>query len=250
MNLYKYIGFHKDHWSEPLLKELLHFSSVSQLHTVNDETEFVHLWDTTSHVLNTYGYNFREAYERLFNNTRLLSLSKHLTEKCWHEFCPQGGVSYVFEFSEYHYNEEVTCRHVNYVDEKTLNVPTYLFRNLKSSRTKYLLFKTDALTKEEGRELLDNLSNELPKIFNDHIIEEVVKKKIRNRFAFENEFRFIHLENVTPQNNFNTRLINSKLKFQDLRLTLIAIYTSNPEKVTDIFDNANVPIKVPKFLQG
>ncbi len=230
MKLFKYIKF-CDFTFSPLQQRSLHFSTIAQLRSANDESEFVHCWDTDSFFFKHYGNHMHSYYSELFNNTAVLCMSKSLSAACWAEFCPDGGVCYEFEYEDAQVACDLTLDHVDYCDVKNFNVPSFIIVNVSCSWISGLLSATSALRYHEGKDLMDWLKGEdARKIALEHILKELTFKKIE-KHRFEDEFRYVHLSKSIGKLTLKSKLVDSKLDFGSLGLHLVRVHTSDVQRV-------------------
>lgn len=150
MNLYKYIDFESPHWDFPLRENKLHFSSVDELRTVNDQEEFNHQWNHSPYFFTRYGCHFSESYNRLFSNSRILCMGKNLNQTCWNTFIHSGaGVCYDFSYEEDQKERDINCGNIVYDSSKKLNVPSYILSEVDGSNIRDLLGKREELNRNE-----------------------------------------------------------------------------------------------------
>lgn len=247
MNLYKYIDFNSPYWDYPLKETRLHFSTVEELRTVNDQEEFNHSWNHTSLFFNQYGSHFSDSYTKLLLNSRILCLGKNLNKTCWDTFVPSGsGVCYEFSYKKN--GGDVTSDHITYNDSKILNVPSYILESITDGAIENILRRTDKLSPQDLASTLDWFkSKELSSIFENHILHEMTLKK-KTRYRREREYRFIHIVDPMGPIQPQVKLVDSKTRFEDIGLRLTRVYTDNPGMVKAIEKSAGINVHTPRFL--
>lgn len=247
MKLYKYINFENKYWDQPLLEDRLYFSSIYELRSRNDRDEFNYSWDYNSYFFKKFSQPLKESYDRLFSAARILCLSQNLSKKCWDEFCPNGGVCYEFSDGNTSKVGDLTSSRVIYLDEKNYNAPDFIVKSVSNPRIRFLLSKKEeAITTPELAELANWLEGPEPLyITYKHIVDELSFKKNRN-FEYEREYRFIHPE--TPSGSKVTPLIDAKLTFSELGLTLRRVFTSDIGFIKDLDYSNNLKISKPSFV--
>lgn len=247
--LFKFVGFNRDYWSDPLTKGTLYFASLPELRKTNDASELTHFWNSGSYFLDTLKNYMEPTYDGLFQNSRTLCMATALTEKCWNSFCTDSeGVC--FEFSHVK-KGDVMRRPVNYSKTKEHNVSDFLIAASEGDQILRLInVPRNNIGPNEAKEFLGWVSSGVPNVaLRNHIIEELVFKKLES-FNHENEFRFVHLDQPVTGQKLKTVLSNGTVAFTELGLCLERIHTSNVEKVKIVCDalGITVPIQKPSFL--
>src|SRR5581483_11226633 len=97
MNVYKCIPFSASYWPYVVKEQKIRFAKIPELWAGNDKVEFDHRWDANSQFFKRYSNKLRPYFEDLFSKAAVLSLGKSPNEKCWNEYCQNGGVRYEFE---------------------------------------------------------------------------------------------------------------------------------------------------------
>lgn len=245
MNLYKFVSFDNKYWDNPLKTNRLYFSTINDLYSVNDRTEFQIDWNSHSFIFNKYHEHFESHISKLFKISRIFCFSKSMNEHCWKEFSKNNGVCYEFKFSQ-HLCKDVTHKNINYCDSKMLNLPRYIVLNIKNTRLKQILGKPFPLEQLELLFLKENFeSDDIKNTFENFILEEIVFKKTKQKYIKEDEYRFVHIQDsigpVTPQNKFDK---NFTLTMEELGLEIVCIHTSNPAHVKERFPQIQIPIKM------
>lgn len=247
MKLYKYIGFDKGYWSQPLLEKKLYFSSVVDMRTVNDENEFDHSWDTDSSFFNYISDTFIKTYNEITTRTRTLCLSQELTSDCWKIFCPNGGICYEFDYEGNRKKSDITSDAVEYAATKSHNVPSYVINSVKHPFAKELLTKSSLLSSADKVKIIGIMRNQsFQNLLHKHINHEMTLIKLE-KYRIEAEYRFIHLSEGFNGFDFETKLIESKLSFDDLGLSLVCIHSSDSSKVSEIDESKKLLIKEISF---
>jgi hypothetical protein len=248
LKLFKYIDFVKDYALSPLRDEKLYFASVSQLQGVNDKAEFAHDWKHDAYFFKRYSQHFSEPYNRLFANSRILSMAKTLNQHCWNEFCSSGnGICYEFEFDSARTSEDITKGDVQYAPTKVLNVPNYILSKVNTS-IRPLLSQLETLDLNQVAHLKQYLDSneELKDIFLDHIVNELTLKKT-DTFRSEDEYRFIHIENSIGAVQPRTKFTDHCLEFSALGLKLLNLYTDSHKHVESKANPKNVTVQLLPF---
>ena len=233
MFLYKYIGFHNAHWSEPHLTRELYFSSVDQLRGPNDPEEFNVTWDSQGEVAHRFEEAMSDRLEKLYSSTRVLCLGLRLTKQCWDAFCsPAGGVCYEFRFDPERVKSEISKGTVTYDYYKDKNFPKFLEKKVTSSKIR-ALFRKGELSYEERVLFWEYVQQDEPNLIARKFVSQEIALKKLKKFSYEQEYRFLHLDESGPLlvKELETKLRNSKLSFDDLGLELNKIYTSDSEKL-------------------
>jgi hypothetical protein len=127
MKLYKCISFEKEYWPYVVLENKLRFATSLELLKGNDKEEFEHRWDSESPCFQYLAQEIQPHYNKLYENSVTLSLGMSPNEKCWNEYCPNGGVRYEFEYEPNHFVEsDVYSKRVEYDDHKDFNLCHYM----------------------------------------------------------------------------------------------------------------------------
>lgn len=247
LRLYKYLSFGKKApdgtavWDQPVIEGTLFFAPIPALRVGNDEEEFRHAWDTDAAFFAYHGRHIRESYDRLFNNARVLCMSMALTQACWREYCRDGGCCFEFRFDKDIADAaEISSNTIEYADSKLTNAPEFIVPRIQNPTIRALISRTANLQNHEAADVLNWLNSpegheNLSDVNLDHIYHEIVFKKVR-RFAFEQEYRFVHVaERMPPQPPLKTLLVESKLRYEKLGLQLVRIHSSDPKKVAKHF---------------
>ena len=225
MKLYRYIGFDKPWWNQPLLEGQLYFSSIEELRKANDLEEFDHRWNTSSIFFAKHGHVIESAYKSLFAKARILCMAKQFGRTLWKEFCPKGGVCYEFDFIKETKSRVITSSDVRHAKCKDHNVPNFVTHNCRQAYLRRLLAKRSALSRSD-LEILNKwlLSDEPRSLTLRHIRDELTFKKLA-KFRHEREFRYIRPS--TPTDAKVTPMNDNKLDFSTLGLSLVRIHTDN-----------------------
>lgn len=233
--LYKCISSVEDYRYYILKEKQIRFARVDELPGRNDEMEFNRLWDSDSWVFNLLRKDFEDGYNRHFRNTAVLCLNKTPNRECWDEYCKQGGIRYEFSYDSSHIDSSgVYSGHVIYDNNKehNSNLFLYLYEKELLPRIKFLLKQKTFPGREEDRKKINAwINNEkIKKKILDHLMKEMVFKKVEH-FAFEDEYRFVHLLNETLGTSLKVKLIEQKLDYEKIGLKLEKISTDDVSKV-------------------
>ena len=120
----------------------------------------------------------KPIYLKFMNMARVLCLSKHLDQRLWAEYCPDGGVCYEFEVTEG--KHDVDNDHVSYCDGKCFNVADFFENETGDIHIQRLLAKTKKLTHRELAYIhswLDTSDPEPNRLSVRHLREELIWKK-------------------------------------------------------------------------
>ncbi len=230
--LYKCIPFSKNYWSYIVKEQKIRFATVPELLNGNDKEEFDHRWDSKSQFFKKYSGHLSLHYDSLFSKAVILSLGKSPNERCWREYCGDGGVRYEFEYDDSHSKiSEVTCGDVIYDNNKTFNLPAFLISREPCDSIKRLLQMENGLSWNNWAHLWLWLQRGTPNRNSlEHIKDELVFKKIKS-FIYEDEYRFIHLIEQIGPNALKLVLENQKVLYEKIGLKLVRISTSDIETV-------------------
>lgn len=245
MTLYKYIGFDRNYWAEPILRKELYFSTIADLQRGNDRHEFVHYWYTTSYVFLKFGLDMPKYYDEYFAATRILCLSQSLSKRCWDEYCGGGGVVYEFDFNPSIMRQlQITFASVAYADSKNHFVPDYIIKNAYPQPAfQSLLRKTGGLNLNELKAVREWMGSGVPTLLSvRHITDELAFKKL-NSFAFEDELRIAHLTRAFGSTPLKVQLHDSRLAFKSLGIKIRCIHTSDRSKVSTICSPSRIEIR-------
>ncbi|MEK6775114.1 MAG: hypothetical protein AABY64_14330 [Bdellovibrionota bacterium] len=248
MKLYKCVSFASSYWPYIAQERKIRFATIDELLSGNDKEEFNHRWQTKSRFLGENAHFLKPRYELLFSKTVILSFGMSPNKKCWEVYCGKGGVRYEFELSEEVLKEsDVSNRTVSYDDSKTFNLPDYLIRLEKNSDIKSLLKKETELSHLDKMQLLCWLNTGIPSETTlNHVTDEIVFKK-ECKYAFEDEFRLVHLTSPIGNDALKVQLHEQKIDLSSLGLNLINISTSDINEVRQRIGDPSISVSEISF---
>jgi hypothetical protein len=246
--LYKCIGFAHPYWAYIALEQRIRFATIPELLKGNDNQEFDHRWDSNSPSFQYLANEMRAHYDALYLKTVILSMGQSPNQRCWTEYCEQGGVRYEFEYDASRARaSEVSCKTVDYDDNKTFNLSRFMLMRKIDENIRGLFQSTMAMTRPDGLRLLSWLkSGEPGKITLEHASNEIPYKKITS-YKFENEYRFVHLKEQIEKKPLKTVLDQQKIALEELGMKLVRICTSDIERVKGALPGCEVEISDVSF---
>jgi len=241
--LYKCIPFSADYWRYIAQERAIRFASIPELLNGNDKEEFDHRWETKSQFFLKFRGSLKPYFESLFSRTVILSMSKSPSERCWKEYCSNGGLRYEFEYDGTHFKtSDVNCMSVVYNDNKTFNLPEFIIRQEPDPTIKHLLKVEHGLSRPDWIRLWIWLQLGSPNRNSlDYIQNELAFKKIA-QFKYEDEYRFVHLTEKIGSRPLKLNLNSQKAGLQNLGLKLVQISTSDTEPVRRELSGCGVEI--------
>ena len=246
IRLYKYISFDSGFWKQVLNSNCLYFSNRDELWSINDQKELSAEWIPVSALTtDQFFFPIRKNFEFIFNNARVLCLSRKLSKHCWQNFSKGNGYILQFNFNQRIANQnQITHNFVRY-KEKNLNFPSYFITNVTETRIQDLVSRSN-ITKEEGLEFLGwSREADLGAIFQRFILDQIIFKK-EISFVNEAEFRFVHPAKSSPNQIIKTPFHDGfQLSFNELGLKLLAIYTNNSLAISEHTNETNLIKNLP-----
>ena len=124
------------------------YASLENLRAVNDNYDSKFFFENVTTAFKKY-----DNFENIFNEVRVLCLSKSLNKKCFSIFCKpvQGASSAAHSVKgiclEFEYNKQsgITSNDVKYVSQKELNavrsIPLYIIKKERSFKLKKMFKK-------------------------------------------------------------------------------------------------------------